>query len=325
MSSHSALSSIIVKSKSMQDILATVTRVAAFNTTILIRGESGTGKELLASAIHQLSPRKSKKFVAINCGAIPENLIESELFGHKKGSFTDATRDTKGLFEEANHGVIFLDEIGELPLHLQVKILRALQERQIHRVGDEQPIDIDVRIIAATHSNLEEAIRIGTFRDDLYYRLNVVSIFIPPLRERLEDIPTLAEHFIQKTNKKLGLKIEGIDSEAARCLLKYPWRGNVRELENCIERAMVLTDSNKIEVDSLPENVRNAGDMKDSNFETVPLDDDNLSIKEHTCALETELILKALRKTHGNRTHAAKLLKISHRSLLYKLKEYGIN
>jgi two-component system response regulator AtoC len=316
-------SNIVAESASMQAIFETVKRLANFSTTVLITGESGTGKELLAQAIHHNSPRRGKPFVAINCGAIPENLIESELFGHKKGAFTDATRDKKGLFEEANGGTLFLDEIGELPQHLQVKLLRTLQEREIRRVGDEQPIPIDVRVVAATLRDLEDDVDRGRFRDDLFYRLNVVSIHIPPLRERPEDIPVLVEHFVEKHNKRLGLDVRQIEPEALRCLMHAPWRGNVRELENCVERAIVLSDSGRIDVASLTPQVRAVGEA------VVPraiaaLSDDNLSIKQRSRELEIALITRALKKTGGNRTHAAKILEISHRALLYKLKEYGL-
>lgn len=321
-------SNIVARSKAMADIFDTVKRLSKFNTTILITGESGTGKELLAKAIHHNSPRDTRPFVAVNCGAIPENLIESELFGHKKGAFTDASRDKKGLFEEASGGTIFLDEIAELPLHLQVKILRVLQEQQIRRVGDERVIDIDTRVIAATLKNLEEEVDQGNFRDDLYYRLNVVSIHIPPLRERPEDISVLVKHFINKHNRKLGLSIRDIDNDAMKCLLSYNWRGNIRELENCIERAMVLTDSDNVDRRSLPDQIRLAqpgGEGEVSSVVESGFDDGNLSIKQHSRSLEIRLIRRALEKTKGNRTHAAKELEISHRALLYKMKEYGIS
>lgn len=317
-------SNIIAESEAMKNIFETVKRLANFSTTVLITGESGTGKELLAKAIHHNSPRRGKPFVAINCGAIPENLIESELFGHKKGSFTDATRDKKGLFEEANGGTIFLDEIGELPVHLQVKLLRTLQEQEIRRVGDEQPIALDVRVIAATLRNLEDDVAQGRFRDDLFYRLHVVSIHIPPLRERPEDIPVLVDHFMAKHNKRLGLAISKIYPEAMRCLVSASWRGNVRELENCIERALVLTDSDGIDVESLSPQVRGSGAAGLAESPLPPFDESNLSIKERTRVLEIDLITRALKKTRGNRTHAAKILEISHRALLYKLKEYGL-
>ncbi len=318
-----SFSNIIAESKVMKDIFETVKRLASFNTTVLITGESGTGKELLARAIHHNSPRRGKPFVAINCGAIPENLIESELFGHKKGSFTDATRDKRGLFEEANGGTIFLDEIGELPLHLQVKLLRTLQDQVIRPVGDEQTIHVDVRIIAATLRDLEDDVLQGRFRDDLYYRLNVVSLHIPALRERPEDIPILVQHLIKKHCKKLGLEPKEIEPAALNCLMQYGWRGNVRELENCLERALVLSDSDRIDLASITDGIKQSVGRKDEE----PLDevDTNcLSIKQRTKNLEIGLIRRALKQTSGNRTHAAKVLEISHRALLYKLKEYGI-
>ncbi|MCB0318644.1 MAG: sigma-54-dependent Fis family transcriptional regulator [Bdellovibrionales bacterium] len=319
-----SFANIIAKSDKMKNIFDTVKRLSSFSTTVLIVGESGTGKELLARAIHHNSPRRGKPFIAINCGAIPESLMESELFGHKKGSFTDATRDKKGLFEEASGGTIFLDEIGEMPLHLQVKLLRALQEQQIRRVGDEEAIDIDVRVVAATLRNLEQDVKQGRFRDDLYYRLNVVNIELPPLRERPEDISVLIEHFLKKIGKRLGIEVKEITPEAMKVLLDYRWRGNIRELENCIERAMVLTDSGKIDTESLPATLLEQSNEEKARRFVDKLDSDDLSIKKRTKALEIELILKALEQTSGNRTHAAKVLEISHRALLYKLKEYGI-
>lgn len=314
---------LIAESDEMREVFDKVQRLSLYNTTILITGESGTGKELLARAIHDHSPRKSKPFIAINCGAIPENLMESELFGHKKGSFTDATRDKKGLFEEAHLGTIFLDEIGELPVHLQVKLLRALQEQQIRRVGDEQVINIDVRVIAATLRDLEDDVKLGRFREDLYYRLNVVSLHIPALRERVEDIPVLIRHFMTKHCKRLGMQEKPLSEEASLCFSRYLWRGNVRELENCIERALVLSDGDIITADSLPEHIKLAG--KNAPIEMQgDITDDNLSIKTHTRSLEVNLIIRALKKTKGNRTHAAKILEISHRALLYKIKEYKL-
>jgi len=248
--------------------------------------------------------------------------METELFGHKKGAFTDASRDKKGLFEEAHGGTILLDEIGEMSSHLQVKLLRALQEQKIRPVGDERLIDIDVRIIAATLRDLEEDVRQGRFRDDLYYRLNVVSLHIPSLNERPEDIPVLVEHFMKKHSKQLGISLKKICPDALKCLLQYKWRGNVRELENCIERALVLSESSSIDLDSLPDHISKIAGEHDLD---EALSDDNLSIKQHNRALEIKLIKKALKQTDGNRTHAAKILEISHRALLYKLKEYGLS
>ena len=317
--------SIVTESDSMVSVLDTVKRLSPFHTTVLITGESGTGKELLARAIHQNSPRRGKPFVAINCGAIPPALMESELFGHKKGAFTDATRDKRGLFEEANGGTIFLDEIGELPLQLQVKLLRALQERQIRRVGDEALIDIDVRIVAATLRNLEQDVLDGRFREDLFYRLNVVMLELPPLRERPEDIPLLAQHFVRKHSKRLGLIEPEIPAEVMRALVASPWKGNVRELENCMERLLVLSDSGALDVANLPDALRRqAAKTAAKPGGVFPLGEENLSIKQQTRALEIELIKRALDQTSGNRTHAARVLEISHRALLYKLKEYEL-
>lgn len=330
MGSNSAYPNIIAKSGRMLQIFEVLDRLAKFKTTVLICGESGTGKELIARAIHDNSPRSAHPFVAVNCGAIPENLMESELFGHKKGSFTDATRDKPGLFEEANFGTIFLDEIGEMPLQLQVKLLRALQEQSIRRVGDEQDIKIDARIIAATNRDLEDLVMLGKFRDDLFYRLNVVSINLPALRERKEDIAPLVEHLIDKHNKKLGLQIRSVSDEVLELLQSYNWRGNVRELENCIERAMVLSRDDQLRIDSISSHIKEYVakqklDLDHSNSLALPsLDDGNLSIKQKVRELESALIKRALEKTDNNRTHAAKLLEISHRTLLYKLKEYGL-
>ncbi|MCC6221023.1 MAG: sigma-54-dependent Fis family transcriptional regulator [Deltaproteobacteria bacterium] len=313
---------IVAKSKIMLDIFETIRKIADYRTTIMIYGESGTGKELIAKAIHYNSSRRNKRFIAINCGAIPENLLESELFGHKRGAFTDATRNKKGLFEEADGGTILLDEIGELPLHLQVKLLRVLQESQIRRVGDEELISIDVRVIAATLRDLEQDVLEGRFRDDLYYRLNVISIHVPPLRERREDIAVLVNHFIKKHKNKLHLSVNGITADAMSVLMKHSWPGNIRELENCIERAMILTNCEDITVDSLPNSVKEADSAI---FPLQATDPEELSIKVHSRIIEESLIRKALKKTRGNRTRAAKLLEISHRTLLYKLKEFNLD
>jgi len=310
---------ILAKSAVMLEIFRTIGKIADYKTTVLVIGESGVGKELIARAIHKRSSRQNGPFVAINCGAIPENLLESELFGHKKGAFTDATSDRRGLFEEASTGTLFLDEIGELPLSLQVKLLRVLQEDTIRRLGDVKDIKIDVRIVAATHRDLQGEVKAGRFREDLFYRLNVLPLVIPPLRERKEDVPLLIDHFIARNNARLGTSIRGLDAEARKALIDYSWPGNVRELENTIERAMVLADSELLHVQDLPERVREARDPVQ-----MQLASGELSIKKTTRIIEEVLIRRALQKTKGNRTRAAEVLEISHRALLYKLKDYKI-
>ena len=314
---------IIAKSESFNAVFDVIKRLSPFNTTVLITGESGTGKELIANAIHENSPRRGKPFIAINCGAIPETLMESELFGHKKGAFTDASRDKKGLFEEATGGTLFLDEVGDLPLHLQVKLLRAIQEQAIRRVGDETNISIDVRIISATLRNLDEEARLGRFREDLLYRLNVISIHLPPLRERPEDITVLIEHFLKKHCSRLNIPEKRVPPDILRSLIEYSWPGNARELENCIERALVLSSGDVVEFSSLPRHIIEplAAASDAASDEQMS---SSLSIKERTTSLEKALIKRALNQTSGNRTHAARILEISQRTLLYKLKEYGL-
>jgi two-component system response regulator AtoC len=287
---------------------------------VLITGESGTGKELVARALHYNSDRSQSPFIAVNCGAIPENLLESELFGHAKGAFTDAIRTKKGLFEEADGGTLFLDEIGELPGQLQVKLLRVLQEGEIRRIGESKSIQIDVRIVAATVKDLSKEVNEGHFREDLFYRLNVLPIHIPPLRERKEDIPLLIQHFIGKYNQTMNKNVADVDHNALDTLMNYKWYGNVRELENTIERAIVLSEKNNIGLENLPIEIQN---FKEE-VQLEVLSEEEYSIKKASKSLEVNLIKKALRRTKGNHTHAARLLEISHRALLYKIKEYGI-
>ena len=319
---------IKAQSATMKEVFRVIERVAPFDTTVLIRGDSGTGKELVARALHQNSRRRFGPFVPINCGAIPEHLLESELFGHAAGAFTDATRDKPGMFEEAHGGTIFLDEVGEMPIHLQVKLLRALQEKRVQRVGEEILRPVDIRIIAATLRDLERDVESGRFREDLFYRINVVSIWLPALQEREEDIPLLTEHFLQKHSQRLGIPLLPLADEASALLQRYPWPGNVRELENCIERALVLCQNDEIASADFPERVRESlQGQVDSDFATgqgLLLESGNLSVKQQVRQLERFLIHRALEETEGNRTHAAKLLEISHRALLYKLKEYGM-
>ncbi len=321
-----AVEDILGASPKLAAVLETVRKVAPYKTTVLIRGESGTGKEMIARALHVSGPRKAGPFVAINCGAIPENLLESELFGYAKGAFTDAVRNKPGLFEEAEGGTLFLDEIGELPLGLQVKLLRVLQEEEVRRVGENKPRKVDVRIVAATLRDLEADVESGRFRRDLFYRLNVVSLYLPALRERPEDILALAAHFMEKCAGRVGRRIEGLTERARDALAGYPWPGNVRELENVIERAAVLSETGRIDVGDLPFTAQPGGaEGAASDGFVVPAGGaEGLSIKRWTERLERELIRRALEQTGGNRTRAARLLEISHRALLYKMKEYGI-
>jgi len=316
-----SFANMIGRSPAMQEIFGTIAKVAEYKTTVLITGESGTGKELIARAIHYHSPRAENPLITVNCGAIPEALLESELFGHRKGAFTDAIRDKRGLFEEADGGSIFLDEIGELPRSLQVKLLRVLQEEEIKRLGDTRPIKIDVRVLAATTKDLASEVKAGRFRDDLFYRINVLQVTVPPLRERAGDIGLLVQHFVDKTAKRLGLQVDHVNPAVRRALQRYLWPGNVRELENVIERAMVMAGGRTIELEDLPPALHEA---QAQNSALLP-DDGTLSIKQANRRLERELIRRALEKTGGNRTQAARLLEISHPALLYKIKEYGLN
>jgi len=312
------ISNIITVDARMLDVLELVKKVASYSTTVLIRGESGTGKELIARALHTSGDRASGPFVAVNCAAIPGPLLESELFGHVKGAFTDARRDKAGLFEEASGGTIFLDEVGELPMELQVKLLRVLQEGEIRRVGGTKSIRIDTRVVAATLKDLADEIREGRFREDLYYRLNVIEITLPPLRERPGDIERLAEHFTGLYARKFGKKVKGLSKDALGALMKYGWPGNVRELENVIERAMILEEGEVIEKSSLPMGVSSPS-AEPQLASTV-----GLSIKKAHEAMERDFIKRALEATKNNKTRAAELLEISQRALLYKIKTYGL-
>lgn len=319
-SGHFSYSGILSRNSRMQEIFAQIKKVADLKTSILVLGESGTGKELVAYALHQNGCRAQKPFVAVNCGAIQENLLESELFGHVRGAFTDASADKVGLFEQADGGTLLLDEIGEMPLSLQVKLLRVLQEGEIRRVGDSVSKKIDVRVVSATSRDLSADVGTGRFREDLYFRLNVFCLQLPPLRERVEDIPLLAEHFLERYGNGKDSQKMRIEPDAMRALMTHRWPGNVRELENVIERACILCEDGRITSDILPAPICLQGDI----YPDEPEDEENLSIKKAEDSIERELIRKALIKTSGNRTQAAKILEISHRSLLYKLKEYGI-
>lgn len=306
---------MVGQSQPMKEIFSTIEKVAPFAITVLILGESGTGKELIARAIHNKSPRVSHPFLALNCGAVPQSLMESELFGHVKGAFTDAVQERKGMFAAADKGTLFLDEVGELPRELQVKLLRVLQDQEVRPVGGTRSQKVDVRILAATSRDLEEDVREGRFREDLFYRLNVVTIKVPPLRQRVEDIPLLVEHFISRLRRKLRVEVEGITLRALSTLMRYWWPGNIRELENVLERAMVLCDSRRIDFPDLPQRIRNQVDYK------AVLSQADLRLRPRLRSLERELIKEALERTGGNRTQAARLLGITHRALMYKLRE----
>lgn len=305
---------IIGQSSALKSIMSLVSRVAPIDSTVLINGESGTGKELIARAVHQQSPRRNHRFVAVNCGALAENLLESELFGHVRGSFTGAYRDKDGLFKIASQGTLFLDEIGNISLNLQVKLLRALEEKEILPVGGTRPIPINVRIIAASNRDLNQEVLEGRFREDLYYRVNVLSIDLPPLRERKEDIPLLVQHFIKYHNLNLKKKIEGIDEEALNALLNYQWKGNIRELDNVLERAMILCDEPIITVKYLPVNLMSATTT------TKPATTLKDSLREY----ERKYILSILKRVGNDKLKAAQILGLSQSTLYRKMSELNI-
>ncbi len=313
-----SISSIITNSPKMEEVISIASRVADSKATVLITGENGTGKEVLAKAIHFISPRGDNPFVAVNIPALTESILESELFGHEKGSFTGADKLKKGRFELADKGTIFLDEIGDIPLSTQVKLLRVLQEHQIERVGGTESINIDVRIIAATNQDLEKKIKEGLFREDLYYRLNIVAIKIPPLRERKEDILPLLEYFIKKYCNENGKEDINISKETVDLLMKYNYPGNVRELENIVERAVVLARGNTITVKDIPMNVTGFKEEM-----TLP-NPRNETLTQQVETLEKKLIYDALRESNGNQTKAGKILGLTERNLRYKLKKYNI-
>lgn len=312
------IDSFISQSPKMEEVLSVASRAADSRATVLITGESGTGKEVLAKSIHFVSSRKDKPFVAVNIPALPETLLESELFGHEKGAFTGAEKSKKGRFELAHEGTIFLDEIGDIPINLQVKLLRVLQEHQIEKLGSMDTVNIDVRIIAATHQNLEQKIKDGSFREDLFYRLNIVSLNIPPLRERKEDILPLIEHFIEKYSKENGRENLSLSKETVDTLIKYNFPGNVRELENIIERAVVLSRGNTITVNDLPNVVKGFKAEKE-----IPANEETTLI-EQVEELEKKLIFDALTKSNGNQSQAGRLLGLTERNLRYKMQKYGI-
>ena len=317
---------MVGRSEIMRELFAKIEKVARFTSTVLIHGESGTGKELVARALHASSPRRSGPFIAINCGAIPENLLESELFGHVRGAFTDATNDRKGLFENATGGTLFLDEIVDLPLHLQVKLLRVLQESEVRPIGAARSVPVDVRVVAASAVAARDRVATGRFRQDLYYRLGVIELQVPALRERREDIPLLVEHLVAQANRRLGTSIRAVHPFALARLQAWTWPGNVRELQNVIEQAAVMSEEEEIGVESLPGYLQAEvppPQVQEPGSRALP-EFSGLSLPAALAATEKLLIEQALRQTTGNRTHAAKLLDLPLRSLHDKIRSYGI-
>jgi DNA-binding NtrC family response regulator len=318
---------IIGESQPMHAVYEVIEKVADTPSTVLITGESGTGKELIARALHENSSRKNKPFVSVNCAAIPPDLLESELFGYEKGAFTGAVTSKPGRFELADEGTLFLDEIGEIPVSMQVKLLRALQEQEFERVGGIKTIRVDSRLITATNRDLKSSIADGQFREDLYYRLNVVHVHLPPLRDRPSDIPLLLEHFVRKFNAKLGRTVSGFDEAAVSQLLRYDWPGNIRELENVVERCMIFAEDGEVSVQHLPAELGEAdqgtglGAVGSATPGTTGLKE---AVREATLKVEREFIGRALDQTGGNVTHTARLLKISRKSLQNKMKELGL-
>jgi len=317
-----AFHNLIGKSQGMQEIYSKIEQVADSRTTVLITGESGTGKELVAKALHYNSSRRERPFVALNCAALPETLIESELFGHEKGSFTDATARRVGQFELANTGTLFLDEIGDLSPVTQAKLLRVIQEREFTRIGGVQPIKVDVRIVAATNKNLDELVRKGQFREDLYYRINVISLYLPPLRERGEDIPLIANHFLEKRLEEAQRPPIEFGKEALELLTRYPWPGNVRELENFIEQAFIWSQhATEITPEHLPTSIKSTSRSPSLRDDTLA---GRMSLEKAVMEFEREIILDALKRTNYVQTHAANLLGISRRMLKYRMDTLGI-
>jgi DNA-binding NtrC family response regulator len=317
--------SVIGRSAAMQSVLDTVSRVARLRTTVLLTGESGTGKEVIAKAIHYNSPRSAGPLVAINCAAIPENLLESELFGHERGAFTDAHSRKLGHFESAHRGTIFLDEIGEMNPGTQAKLLRVLEQGTFTRVGGSQPITVDVRVIAATNRDLDKSMKDGSFRPDLYFRLNVVAIHLPPLRERRDDLPLLIRHFLTRKSSELGLPEKHFDRQALDCLLRYAWPGNVRELENLVERALALAQGAALTVDDLPPHLTAAHNaLPVRSIAATSASERSPSLNDAVEQLEHTLILDALAKADQNQTRAAEILGTTRRILKYKMDKLGI-
>jgi PAS domain S-box-containing protein len=313
---------VVADSAAMRQVLSFVRKVAASEaTTVLLEGENGTGKDLVAKTLHYESARQAEPFIAINCAAIPETLLESELFGYEKGAFTDARAQKRGLFELADKGTLFLDEIGEIPLTLQTKLLRVLEDQSFRRLGGLKDICVDVRFVAATNKNLREAVKEGAFRQDLYFRLNVIQIVIPPLRERVEDIPALVAFFIDHYNRKFKRRIEGVAPDADRLMLAHDWPGNVRELRNAIERAMILEESSLITAASLPMGMGHSdGEMEAAAPLPIEIPENGMSLVDN----ERLLLSRAIEKTGGNQTQAARLLRITRDTLRYKMKKYNL-
>ncbi len=318
---HYRFENIIGKSPKTLEVFDTIRKIADSQSTVMITGESGTGKELVAQATHFNSHRRDKPFISVNCGAIPEGLMESELFGHVKGAFTGAVSNKVGLFSAADGGTLFLDEITEIPPLLQVKLLRAIQEREIRRVGDTKDVKVDVRLIAATNKKLEVAVGDGTLREDLFYRLNVIPINLPPLRERREDIPLLVAHFLQKFGRELGKEVRGVSPEALALLEQYHWPGNIRELENAVERAIVLGTGEILTLEALPESVRHHRQPRGIDFD---LPEEGLDLNARLDQIEAAILAKALERTKGVQTRAAELLRLSFRQLRYKLQKHKL-
>jgi len=318
------LEEIVGKSLAIEQVRQLVKRVAGLSSTVLIKGDSGTGKELVARAIHRLSPRCDQAFVALNCAGIPESLLESELFGHKKGAFTGAIEDKKGLFEAAHRGTIFLDEVGEMPPALQVKLLRVLDERLIRPVGTAEQVAVDVRVISASNKDLEKEVKEGRFREDLFYRLNVIPITLPPLAERVEDIPLLARHFVTKYARLLGKEVTSISPDAMSLLERFNWPGNIRQLENTLERAVALCNGATIGRDDLPRNIVEYCPEFHEEAQAV-LPPHGVDLEQKAEALERSLIVQALAQSRYSQTKAAELLNVPVRSLRYRMKKYGIS
>lgn len=311
--------SVVGTSEKMRQVFQLVDRVAKTDVTVLIEGESGTGKELIAKGLHFSGPRKDKPFIAVNCASIPDTLIEAELFGYKKGAFTGAVSESKGKFEEANEGTLFLDEISQMPLPLQPRLLRVLQEQEIIRLGENTPRKFNVRIVAATNENLTEMIRHSEFREDLYYRLSVVPVKLPPLRERREDIPILTEHFLNKSASRHDIKPPKIEREVFQTFYEYIWPGNVRELENVVERMVVLSDGKNLTFEDVPDHIKNTQKTSENLWFALPAEPINLE------DLEAEIIRKALARFSGNQSHAARYLGITRSALIYRMQKYGLD